>query len=493
MLLSLPGRVRSTIGFLVLVVFAGSLIPADALALPQRPDRPAQQQEEGSGQEDEQENGNGKANGKDKIKPYEEVITEEAETREGVFKTHRVDDKLYFEIPAAEMGNDFVWVTQIAKTQTSYGYGGLQAQNRVVRWDKRDDKVLLRNIEYDLRAEPGTHEAVAVGASSVPAIIKAFDVVAYAEDGAAVIDVTGLFTDDVPEFSPKVQLRDVQRIDKSRTFIESVKSFPTNVETRVIATFSKNPRDPFQRQQQNGPIPPPRRSDPSLGSVTVELHHSMVRLPEEPMMPRRWDERVGFFSVGYEDYSSDEHTVETVRNITRWRLEKSDPSAAISDPVKPIVYYIGRGIPDKWRPYMKAGVEDWQEAFEHAGFSNAIVALDAPTPEEDPDWDAEDVRYSTIRWLPSPIQNAFGPHIHDPRTGEILEADIRFFHNAVELVRNWYFRAGIGQRSAGTGSADARRSVGRAAPVCRRPRGRTHARVPAQHEGELVLHRGSAP
>ena len=165
----------------------------------------------------------------------------------------------------------------------------------------------------------------------------------------------------------------------------------------------------------------------------------MVKLPDDPMQPRHWDRRVGFFSVGYEDYSSDEHEVENVRYVTRWRIGKKNPDAAISDPVKPIVYYLGREIPEKWRSYVAQGVEDWQVAFEQAGFSNAILAMDPPSMEEDPDWDAEDARYSTIRWLPSTIQNAFGPHIHDPRTGEILEADIRFYHNVIQLARNWYF------------------------------------------------------
>lgn len=408
------------------------LPPATSGALGQEADPPA---------DAPQAEGRKNGNGADKIKDYADVITEEAISADGVFKTHRIGDKLFYEIGEAELGQPFVWVTQIARTQTSYGYGGLQAQNRVVRWDKRGDRMLLRNVEFDLRADDGTRERVAVDASSVAAIIKSFDVAAYAEDGAAVIDVTGLFTDDVAEFSPKIQLRDVQRIDKSRTFIESVKTFPRNIETRVIATFSKTPRNPFQPPQpqpRRGP-PAPRRSDPSLGSVTVELHHSMVRLPDDPMMPRLWDERVGFFSEGFEDYSSDEHEVENVRYIARWRLEKTNPDARISDPVKPIVYYIGRGIPERWRPYIKQGVEDWQVAFETAGFSNAIIARDAPSAEEDPEWDAEDARYSTIRWLPSTIQNAFGPHVSDPRTGEIVEADIRFYHNVVQLARNWYF------------------------------------------------------
>lgn len=414
--------------------------PARAVSSPLPPSTPPpeqEQQEEGDQGEEQAGEKQAEEEEEPEFEPYDEVITDEAVTREGVFTTHRVDERLYYEIPESELGREFVWVTQIARTQTSYGYGGLQAQNRVVRWDRRDDKVLLRNMEYDLRADEGTREAIAVEASSVPAIIAAFDIVSFSAEGAPVIDVTRLFTSDVTEFSPQIQLRDVRGIDRDRTFITEVKAFPRNIETRVLATYSRQPANPFQPSQSR--IPRPQRSDPSVGSVTVELHHSMVALPDDPMEPRRHDPRVGFFSVGYEDYSSEQHEVENVRYITRWRLEKENPDAAVSDPVEPIVYYVGREIPDKWRPYVAQGIEDWQVAFEAAGFSNAIVAAEPPSEEEDSDWDAEDVRYSTVRWLPSTIQNAFGPHVHDPRTGEILEADIRFYHNVIQLLRDWYF------------------------------------------------------
>ena len=169
------------------------------------------------------------------------------------------------------------------------------------------------------------------------------------------------------------------------------------------------------------------------------MHYSMVLLPEKPMQPRLFDERVGYFSTSKIDYGKDEHRAPQRRYITRWRLEKKDPKAAISEPVKPIVYWIDPATPTKWVPYLKKGVESWQPAFEAAGFKNAIIAKEAPTPEEDPDWSPEDARYSVIRWLPSTIENASGPHIHDPRTGEILETDIQFYHNVMNLARNWYF------------------------------------------------------
>jgi len=175
------------------------------------------------------------------------------------------------------------------------------------------------------------------------------------------------------------------------------------------------------------------------GSASVVVHYSMVKLPETPMKPRLFDERVGYFTTNMVDYSKDEHRAPHVRYIARWRLEKKDPSAAVSDPVKPIVYYIDAATPVKWREWLKMGVESWQPAFEAAGFSNAIIAKVAPTPEEDPDFSPEDVRYSVIRWMPSTTENAVGPHISDPRTGEILNADIMFYHNIMNLQRDWYF------------------------------------------------------
>jgi hypothetical protein len=177
----------------------------------------------------------------------------------------------------------------------------------------------------------------------------------------------------------------------------------------------------------------------SPGSATIVLHHSMVKLPDKPMKPRVFDERVGYFSTTMMDYSKDEHRAPRVTYIARWRLEKKDPSAALSEPVKPIVYYIDSATPLKWREWLRKGVEDWQPAFEAAGFKNAIVAKMAPTAAEEPEWSQEDVRHSVVRWLPSTIENAMGPNIHDPRTGEILNADIMFYHNIMNLQRDWYF------------------------------------------------------
>jgi hypothetical protein len=250
------------------------------------------------------------------------------------------------------------------------------------------------------------------------------------EKGDIVIEVTNLFATDVPEFSAARALGG--SMDTARTFIERVKAFPRNIEAEVTATYRSggggggaSPLGPF--------------GGGGGGTVTAVVRHSLARLPDQPMRGRLADERVGFFKIDWRDVGTNENRVARREYITRWRLEKKDPNAALSEPVKPITFYVGREVPARWRPYIKKGVEDWNEAFEAAGFKNAIVAKDPPTAQEDPDWDAEDLRYASIRWLPSTVENAYGPSIVDPRTGEILDADIKFFHNILNLLTNWYF------------------------------------------------------
>jgi len=385
-----------------------------------------------SGQEDDTKKEKEKP--KSKFTAYEKLIPDSAISHRGVFITHEVGDKLYYEIPLDQLDKEFLWLVQFSKTQTSFGYGGTEVIRRVVRWERLKDQILLRNVEYLMRADAGTQEAIAVKASSVDNIIKAFKIESFGKDHAPVILVSDFFMGDVAEFSPKKSLK-AQSIDKTRTFITSVKAFDKNIESRVLATFKLKPSSPTATPGARSV----RHSDPSLTSATVELHHSMIQLPERPMLPRIHDKRVGIFAGNHQDYSSDRHQVENISYIRRWRLEKKDPSIEVSEPVKPIIYYVGRGIPKKWHQYVLEGVEMWQPVFEKAGFKNAIQAKMAPTIEEDPDFDAEDVRYSTIRWLPSTIANAYGPHVQDPRTGEILEADIRIYHNVLSLIRDWYF------------------------------------------------------
>jgi len=355
---------------------------------------------------------------------------------------HTIKDKVYYEIPKSELGKEFLWVSQIAKTTLGVGYGGQAMGNRVVKWERKNNRVLLRNVSYEVVADPKLPVARAVDAANNDTIIMAFNIEAFGKDDSCVIDVTRLFTTEVTEFSARTRLR-ARGFDPTRSFIEKTKSFPTNIEVQVSQTYT-SPPDVTPAGGGGGPQPPQPPNPFAQGmragtNATVQMHYSMVKLPEQPMMPRIFDERVGYFTIRQTDYGIDEQRAPQRTYITRWRLEKKDPNAELSEPIKPIVYYVDPATPTKWVKWIKKGIEDWQPAFEAAGFKNAIIAKEAPSKAEDPDWDPEDARYSCIRYLPSTIENASGPHVSDPRTGEILESDIQYYHNVMNLQRDWYF------------------------------------------------------
>jgi hypothetical protein len=369
--------------------------------------------------------------------PYGRVVTSDYTTRAGLFKAHRRGDRLLYEIPRSELTRDFLLVTQIARTTLGVGYGGQAVSNRVVRWERRDNKVLLRTASFDIMADSSLPIYQAVQAANYNPIVASFDVLAFGPDSAAVIDVSRLFTNPPPELGPGQRLRG--SADAQRSFIERVAAFPENIEVEATLTYGV----PAQQPGQSAPAPTPGpfgQGAAQPGAASVLMHWSMVHLPATPMMPRLHDERVGFFSIRQQDYGRPEQRASTRRYITRWRLECSERRVdSLCYPVKPIVYYVDPATPKQWIPFVKRGIEDWQRAFEAAGFKEAIVARDAPSPSEDPEWSAEDARYSVIRWLPSTIENASGPHIHDPRTGEIIESDIQFYHNVQQLLTTWYW------------------------------------------------------
>jgi hypothetical protein len=372
-------------------------------------------------------------------KPYDKVITKEAKSDPGVFTVHTIKEKVYYEIPKKELGKEFLWVSQIAKTTLGAGYGGQAAGNRVVKWERKNNRILLRNVSYEVVADPSLPVSRAVQASNNDTIIMVFNIEAFGKDDSCVIEVGKLFTTEVTEFSARTRLR-ARGFDPSRSFVERVKSFPTNIEAEVSQTYTSPPD--ITPGGGGAPQPPPNPFAQGMRAgtnATVVMRYSMVKLPDRPMMPRLFDERVGYFTIQQMDYGVDEQRAPKRTYITRWRLEKKDPTAELSEPIKPIVYYVDPATPAKWIKWIKKGIEDWQPAFEAAGFKNAILAKDAPTKAEDPDWDCEDARYSCIRWLPSTIENASGPHVSDPRTGEILESDIQYYHNVMNLSRDWYF------------------------------------------------------
>lgn len=349
-----------------------------------------------------------------------------AKSEEGLFTVHQKDGKLYYEIPLEILNREMLLVSRRAQTMTGMGYGGQRYNNQVVRWVRQDNNILFRNVTHRITADTTQAIYEAVRNASFEPIIASFKIETWNPDSSAVvIEATSLYATDVPELSPRRQMR-ARRLDTNRSFIERVRSFPENIEVRAALTF----------ETDNAPG--------NLGTISVMMNHSMLLLPETPMMGRLWDERVGYFSVSQTDFGSDEHRAATRRFITRWRLEKQDPDAEISDPVKPITFYVDRATPEWLVPFVIEGVNDWQVAFEQAGFSNAIIGKKAPTPEEDPDWSPEDIRYPTIRWYPSNIQNASGPHVHDPRSGEIITSSIAMYHNIMNLLRNWYFIQGAG-------------------------------------------------
>lgn len=368
----------------------------------------------------------------DTIRSYSEVVPASAVTDEGLVHVHRVDEALLYEIPDSIMGRDLLLISQIAASPedlSPFLNAGSNVAEQVVRWERMGDRVLLRTISYQKVAPDSLPIARSVQVNTFPPVIRAFDVEAESPgaDGV-VIDVTELFETDVQAISglssgQRSQF-EVRRLDPSRTFIDSARSFPLNVEVRHTLTFEAG-------------NPP---SQARTGTISMQMAQSMVLLPAEPMRHRYHDPRVGWFTVQQVDFGSDEYKAATRQLIRRWRLEPSDPGAyaqgELVEPVDPIVYYIDPGTPDEWRPYIRQGVEDWNAAFESAGFRNAVVVRDPPSPEEDPEFSPEDVRYNMVRYTANLTRNAMGPSVSDPRSGEIISSDIVWYHNHLRSYRN---------------------------------------------------------
>ncbi|KAF1716833.1 zinc-dependent metalloprotease [Pseudoxanthomonas yeongjuensis] len=373
--------------------------------------------------------------GADKVidaQAYDKIVAE-AQSDDGVFTVHRVADQIFYEIPERELGRDFLWVSRIAKVPLGVddGYGGRLSGTRVVRWERHGNRLLLRETIHGITADPTLPVADAVETANFSPIIMSFSIEAIGKKNAPVANVTRLFVTEVPEFSVRSKVGRAQDMDPERSFVESVKSFPENVEVEAVNTYSVPP-DPSVAASAAPP-----RMPPISGSVL--MHHSMVKLPETPMKPRLFDDRVGFDSVGTIDYGSEDYRITRRKFITRFRLDKKNPGSALSDPVKPIVYWIDRATPRKWVPYVKQGVEEWRQALEAAGFTNAIFAEEAPTAEENPDWSANDARYSMIRWAPTLGGDILGLHVNDPRTGETISADIQIHQHVLGWLQNMYF------------------------------------------------------
>jgi hypothetical protein len=364
---------------------------------------------------------------------YDDVIPKTAKSFPGVFTVHRVDDKVYFEIPEESFNKLMLWQAEVAKGPAGISYGGFSLGSRYLRWDRRGNKVYLWQVSFNKHGD-GKAIQIAVDSANMDTIIYSFNVEAEGKDRSVVINATPLFMTDVMDLSVKGAVGAGGAIDPGRSYLDDIKAFPTNIEARSLLTFTGGGGG----GGFGGPKGPAFAGG-GAKSYTAMVHYSLVMLPEKPMMGRFFDPRVGYFTRSFENYGSDKTWMEQQQYIARFRLEKKDPKAEVSEPVKPIVFYVSREVPEQWRPYLLKGIEDWKGAFEKAGFKNAIIAKEAPDPRTDPSWDPEDARHSVIRWVADPIQNAMGPHVHDPRSGEIISAHIIFWHDVVKLAQEWYF------------------------------------------------------
>ena len=371
----------------------------------------------------------------DEIQPYEDVITRNAITQTGLFSMHQVNNHFYMEIPTVLLGKDMLWYVETGAVPTGLT-SARRLSERMVRWERHGNKLLLEDWSNSLFKRAGTSadlkQATALGVSLVtlPNVVRAFAIHAEGKDKnkiiSAVIEITNEFSSDFPEASPFAWLMaenyDVSsEVDTDRSYISEVKAFPNNVMIRNLLTFRAN-------------------ATSGQGGASIELRHQIILLPEAPMRPRYADPRVGYFNVGFEDYSYAGDSQVIFRElIERYRLEKTDAAANVSEVVKPIVFYLSPDVPEKWRDVIKRGVESWQPVFEAAGFKNAILAKDASTAGSSAGVDLSDVRYSVIHWEYSDAAFGEAASISDPRTGEILFSHIYLTGNILQTENYAYF------------------------------------------------------
>lgn len=386
-------------------------------------------------------------------KPYNKVIDSSAVTQKGLIDVHKVDKKYLFEISDSLIGKEIMTITRYSKTPAGGGiFGGEEINRQVVKFEKGlDDNILLRSVTYVIMS-PDEDKPIskAVKNSSADPIIGIYDVLAYKKDSFGkknigyVIDMNSTFDADVQTFSLSSinkQLLKIQSFQKDKSFISDIKSFPINTEIRSVKTFSTQPL-------KISMIPAPEIGTDlpagiDAGVVTLELNTSMLLLPEIPMRKRTYDKRVGYFANAYDVFEEESLKADKAIFAVRWKLEPKNAEDAekqkngeLIEPKKPIVYYIDPATPDKWKPFIKQGINDWKEAFEFAGWKNAIRG--EYWPENDPTMSLEDARFSVLRYFAADIPNAYGPNVHDPRTGEILESHIGWYHNVMSLLRDWY-------------------------------------------------------
>ena len=378
-------------------------------------------------------------------KPYNKVITEKAISKHGLFTVHKVEDKWYFEIPDTLLGREMIVTTRYSKTAGGGGvYAGEEENDQTIMWEKGpDNRLFLRVVTVISRADSSNDIYKAVTKSNLYPIAESFEIKAFSKDSSGVvIDVSDFFKGDNQPVSigPYTKKRfNLSNQVAERSYISAINTYPINTEVKVVRTFNSTPSfTPSGGGFPSTTLP----AAYATGAVTLEMNNSFILLPKVPMTRRMFDPRVGFFADDYVTYADNQQRVENDVFIVRWKLEPKDEDVekwkqgALVEPKKPIVYYIDPATPRKWRPYLIQGINDWQKAFERAGYKNAIIGKE--WDRTDSTLNLEDARYSVLRYLPSDVENAYGPNVHDPRSGEIIESHIGWYHNVMKLVHDWY-------------------------------------------------------
>ncbi|QSW87998.1 zinc-dependent metalloprotease [Flavobacterium endoglycinae] len=363
------------------------------------------------------------------VQAYNKVITDKAKSKSGLFTVSQVDAKYYFQIPDSLFNRYLLVVTRYLSTPEGFGrFGGEKANEQTVYFEKGvNNTVYLRSLQYkqDVRSADSMLAKALAGSNENP-IVAAFPIkTTHPDTGNVVIEVTDAFKKENPVFSigsTEKTEKKLTSLADDKSFIENADTYPINIEIKTTKTYTS--------------------SIASSGTITLRLNTSIVLLPKIPMRKRFFDERVGYFANKYVLFDDDEQRAQTKYIIQRYRLEPKDKdikkylNGELVEPKKQIVYYIDPATPKKWRPYLIAGINDWQKAFEAAGFKNAIVGKE--WPEDDKTMSLEDARYSVVRYYASETPNAYGPRVSDPRSGEIIESHVGWYHNVMKLVQRWY-------------------------------------------------------
>jgi hypothetical protein len=383
---------------------------------------------------------------KNTVRPYSEIVTSKTITKKGLFTIHQNNDKYYFEIPDSLLGRELLLTTWLVKVPGgSPKFGGEVMNNMTIVFDKeRNNKIGISKVTSITQSDTANVISKAVKNSNLNTAALLFDVKARGADGkSSVIDVTDFLQKENMFTAINAEVKNAMSLTSiapDRSSVKSVASYPINMEIKMLRTYGASSTP--AKSVLGRPAAVPLEAAKLSGTVTLEISTSILLMPEKPMVPRRFDPRVGYFADGYYELYDDQQKIDPKMFIIRYRLEPKPEDlerykrGELVEPKNPIVYYVDPATPKQWRPYIIAGINDWNEAFKAAGFKNAIIGKE--WPENDNTMSLEDARYKIIRYFPSEVANAYGPNIHDPRSGEVLQSYVGWYHNVMKLVHDWY-------------------------------------------------------